>query len=129
MTEKRKNLASVSATASKTAKQATVYLTNFEVSSVALLATLVLGGAATLHLRARADEASSAKPNTPYVQVSGISSRSATLAFQRADNNRDGKLSREEAERLPAVAEVFQENDRNKDGYLQPEEFEQAIRQ
>ncbi len=128
MTEKRKNLASVSATASKTAKQATVYLTNFEVSSVALLATLVLGGAATLHLRARADEATNAK-NTPYVQVSGISSRSGTVAFQRADTNRDGKLSREEAERLPAVAEVFQQHDLNKDGYLQPEEFEQAIRQ
>jgi len=121
MTEKRKKLAN-------TAKQASVYLTNFEVSSVALLATLVLGGAATLHLRARADEVSNTKA-TPYVQVAGISSRSGSTAFQRADTNRDGKLSREEAERLPAVAEVFQEHDRNKDGFLAPEEFEQAIRQ
>ena len=121
MTEKRKKLAN-------TAKQASVYLTNFEVSSVALLATLVLGGAATLHLRARADEVSNTKA-TPHVQVAGISSRSGSTAFQRADTNRDGKLSREEAERLPAVAEVFQEHDRNKDGFLAPEEFEQAIRQ
>lgn len=125
MTEKRKNIAKPPTTA---AQRATVYLTNFEVSSVALLATLVLGGAATLHLRARADETTSPKA-TPYVQVTGISSRSGSTAFQRADTNRDGKLSREEAERLPAVAETFQEYDRNKDGFLAPEEFEQAIRQ
>ena len=108
-------------------KKAVVYLTNFEAHSVALLATLVLGGAAAIHTRARAaEEVASAQP-APYTRYVGISSRSGNVAFQRADANRDGKLSREEAERLPAIAQVFQEFDRNRDGYLTPEEFEQAI--
>jgi Ca2+-binding EF-hand superfamily protein len=44
-------------------------------------------------------------------------------AFAKADANNDGKLSREEATRLPAVSLKFDELDKNKDGMLSLEEF------
>ena len=44
-------------------------------------------------------------------------------AFTRADGNNDGKLSKEEAAKLPAIASRFDELDKNKDGILSPEEF------
>lgn len=44
-------------------------------------------------------------------------------AFVRADVNKDGKLSKEEAERMPAIAAKFAELDKNADGFLSVEEF------
>ena len=44
-------------------------------------------------------------------------------AFNRADTNGDGKLSREEAGHLPAIALRFDDLDTNKDGFLSMEEF------
>ena len=44
-------------------------------------------------------------------------------AFTRADGNGDGKLSKEEAARMPAIAAKFDELDTNKDGFLNMEEF------
>lgn len=46
-----------------------------------------------------------------------------TQAFLRADVDHDGKLSKDEAARLPAIAEKFAALDRDGDGYLNPEEF------
>ena len=44
-------------------------------------------------------------------------------AFARADSNGDGKLTREEAARMPEIAARFDELDKNKDGVLSMEEF------
>jgi hypothetical protein len=44
-------------------------------------------------------------------------------AFKRADANGDGKLSKEEAARLPAIAAKFDELDKDKDGALSMSEF------
>jgi Ca2+-binding EF-hand superfamily protein len=44
-------------------------------------------------------------------------------AFTRADTNGDGKLTRQESERLPAIAIRFDELDKDKDGFLSLEEF------
>ena len=44
-------------------------------------------------------------------------------AFAKADANADGKLSKEEAAMLPAVAAKFAELDKNKDGFLTLAEF------
>jgi Ca2+-binding EF-hand superfamily protein len=44
-------------------------------------------------------------------------------AFSKADANNDGKLSKDEAAKLPAVAAKFDELDKNKDGVLSLEEF------
>jgi len=48
-------------------------------------------------------------------------------AFERADANHDGKLSREEAAALPAVAEKFAQLDKDKDGFLSADEFETGV--
>ena len=47
----------------------------------------------------------------------------AEASFGRADANGDGKVSKEEAAKLPAIAARFDELDKNKDGVLSPEEF------
>jgi EF hand len=45
------------------------------------------------------------------------------VAFSRADTNGDGKLSKEEAARMPAIAAKFEDLDANKDGSLTMDEF------
>ena len=47
-------------------------------------------------------------------------------AFARADANNDGKLTREESAKLPAVGSKFDELDANKDGVLSLDEFAAA---
>lgn len=50
--------------------------------------------------------------------------RAATeAAFGRADANADGKLSKEEAAKLPAISAKFDDLDKNKDGALTLDEF------
>lgn len=44
-------------------------------------------------------------------------------AFVRADANADGKVSKDEAGKVPAIAARFDELDRNKDGALSLDEF------
>jgi Ca2+-binding EF-hand superfamily protein len=54
-------------------------------------------------------------------------SETVGLAFQRADGNGDGKLSPDEASRLPAIAEKFDALDKDRDGYLSLDEFAAAF--
>ncbi|HEV7914656.1 MAG TPA: EF-hand domain-containing protein [Albitalea sp.] len=44
-------------------------------------------------------------------------------AFSKADANADGKLTKDEAAKLPAIGNKFDELDKNKDGTLSIEEF------
>ena len=63
-----------------------------------------------------------AAPGKPVVH------RQADAAFDRADSNHDGMLSRAEAERLPAISLRFDELDVNKDQMLSREEFDNALK-
>ncbi len=50
------------------------------------------------------------------------------VAFSRADANRDGQLSQQEAVMLPAISQKFEALDRNKDKFLSLEEFALAAK-
>jgi Ca2+-binding EF-hand superfamily protein len=49
-------------------------------------------------------------------------------AFERADKNADGKLSKEEAENLPAIAQRFEQIDTDKDGSISKAEYLEALK-
>lgn len=49
------------------------------------------------------------------------------ITFVRADTNGDGKLSKPEAARLPAVAQKFDALDKDKDGMLSMGEYMTAF--
>ncbi len=87
--------------------------------SVSLVAVL----AAALPLAALAQQPQ------PGGQPSGQAPASSTpeIAFMRADANGDGKLSKPEAARLPAVASKFDALDKDKDGALSMGEYMTAF--
>lgn len=49
-------------------------------------------------------------------------------AFDRSDKNGDGKLSKEEAESLPAIAQRFDQIDADKDGAISKAEYLDALK-
>ena len=56
----------------------------------------------------------------------GASSTDPT--FAKADANSDGKLTKEEAAKVPAVAAKWDQLDKDKKGYLTAEEFSKAMK-
>lgn len=57
-----------------------------------------------------------------------VQNSQAGVAFSRADANRDGQLSPQEAVMLPAISQKFEALDRNKDKFLSLEEFALAAK-
>ena len=56
--------------------------------------------------------------------IARLAQMQATEKFDKADKNKDGKLSREEAiEAFPYMLEKFDKLDKSKDGFLSWEEF------
>lgn len=90
---------------------------NFEMRSVLLLALLTLGSATAVRAQATPGASIPANRATP---------QDLEAAFQRADLNRDGKLTRQEAERFPAVAQRFEQIDSNRDSFISLDEFSRA---
>ncbi|MDO8388471.1 MAG: EF-hand domain-containing protein [Polaromonas sp.] len=90
---------------------------NFEMRSVLLLALLTLGSATAARAQATPGASIPANRATP---------QDLEAAFQRADLNRDGKLTRQEAERFPAVAQRFEQIDSNRDSFISLDEFSRA---
>ena len=108
---------------------------NFELGSVVLMAALAMGAAAAA--RAQNSPPSPASPSSPTAQMSPSATATAIppnrvtrndleAAFNRADTNRDGKLSRQEAEHFPAVAQRFELIDTDHDTFISRSEFSSA---
>ena len=109
------------------------YLANFEARSVVLVAACVLGGSAAVHAQPSPRTSSGSTTGTGSggmtLPRSAADAAAADAAFQRADINHDGKLSRAEAQALPALAERFDAIDTDGDGFLSRPEFDKAIQQ
>jgi EF hand len=84
-------------------------------------ATFIAALAAALPLTAMAQQAQPAQPGQQP------SASAPEVAFMRADANGDGKLSKTEAARMPAVAAKFDALDKDKDGMLSMGEFMTAF--
>ena len=61
-------------------------------------------------------------------QAKPLSVEELVAAFTKADVNKDGKLSRQEAENVPGLAARFDQIDANADKFVSKVEFENAIR-
>ncbi len=120
------------------------FIPNFEIRSLLLIATFavsVVGGAcaqtggrvslddpvAVSAAADRGDRPTDGGVQTTQVNTRAGSSRSADAAFDRADTNRDGRLSREEAEHFPVLSQRFDLIDTNRDSFISREEFNQAV--
>jgi len=51
----------------------------------------------------------------------------AALVFTALDANKDGKVTKAEAQKNAAVAQMFDQADKNKDGSLSKDEFQAAF--
>lgn len=116
-------------------KRSRHFIPNFEMRSVLLFAVLTIGAAATQAQTSPAAPAATQRGAPPQVVLSGTAgvvpankgvSRGAEAAFMRADNDRDGKLSRQEIEHFPALAQRFEQIDTNRDSFISRGEFNQA---
>lgn len=117
------------------------FMPHFEVASVLLLATLLIGAAPAAQAQGNATSPSADIGAASQMTVSGpvgaAGPESVTLqnktgtsqldaAFERADADGDGKLSREEIEHFPALAQRFEQFDTDHDGFLSRAEFNKA---
>ncbi len=85
-----------------------------------VVAAFALGGA-VFALQAQTAQTT---PSTGTGQRAAAATPEQLLAaFQRADANQDGKLSRDEAAGMATLADRFDQLDKNKDGFLTPDEF------
>ncbi len=89
-------------------------ITHFEARSLMLIASLTLGAAGTAFAQSTA--------------ATAAGDNEVATAFTKADKNSDGKLSREEAAVLPAVASNFDRVDADKDGTISAAEFTKAMK-
>lgn len=62
----------------------------------------------------------------PAIPPNRTTAGDVDAAFKRADRNGDGRLSREEAEHFPMLAQRFGQADGNRDGFLSRAEFDAA---
>jgi len=112
---------------------------SFDTRSVMLFAALSLGGVSALQAQTQtptppqfgpseksAPQAGS-KPSTgPALVAAPAQSTPASAAFDRADTNKDGQLSAQEAAKLPAIVQRFKELDADHNGTLSRAEFEKG---
>ena len=93
-------------------------------TAITTIATAALIG---LPLAAQAQAQPQPQPQPPATDAAAKDKAAIEAAFRRADVNKDGKLSRAEAEMLPSIAARFDEIDKDKKGYLTLDEFMSAV--
>ena len=87
----------------------------FDLRSVVLFTCLTVGGTSAVL-------AQNAQPQPP-APATAMQAITPSEVFMRSDLDRNGLLSRQEAENLPSVAQQFDEWDRDHNGQLSMEEF------
>lgn len=102
----------------------------FDSRSLALFAVMALGSAGALHAQggmppSGSNQGTSGATIGPGGKPQG--QNTVGTAFERADTNKDGMLSAQEAAQMPAVAQRFKELDTDKDGALSRAEFEKGV--
>lgn len=114
------------------------FIPNFEIRSLLVIATFAMGAVAA-HAQSGAVPSlvNSQQPQMTMTAVTdtasartvaqnGASRSQLEAAFNRADRNGDGKLSRAEAEHFPVLVQRFDLIDGNHDAFLSRDEFERA---
>lgn len=108
---------------------------SFDTRSVMLFAALSLGGVGALQAQTSSPQfgpsqntapQAGSKNSTGPALVPAPQSTASTAAFDRADVNKDGQLSAQEAAKLPAIVQRFKELDADKSGTLSRAEFEKG---
>ena len=95
-------------------------------TAITTIATAALIGL-PLAAQAQAQPQPQPQPQPPATDAAAKDKAAIEAAFRRADVNKDGKLSRAEAEMLPSIAARFDEIDKDKKGYLTLDEFMSAV--
>jgi hypothetical protein len=105
----------------------------FELRSVLLVAALAVGAAGAarhraprLHRPVPPARRHRWRPHHRAVPQNRATPQDVEAAFGRADANKDGKLDRQEAEHLPAVAQRFEQIDANHDSFISLAELTKA---
>ena len=101
----------------------------FNTFSVAIISAAALQfSPAFAQMTAPAKPEAAMAATTDAAPAASADTAKALEAFNRADKNKDGKLSKEEADSMPAVAQKFAEFDADKDGFISKAEYLDAIK-
>jgi hypothetical protein len=90
-----------------------------------LLAFLALAGSATCFAQSTSPQVPA--PVTQPLPANRWTAAQVREAFQLADANADGRLTRAEAQRLPMMPRSFEDTDLNKDGVLTLDEYQASF--
>jgi hypothetical protein len=97
----------------------------FNARSMAIIAVAAL----CMHTaRSQTPPASARPPMTTAADGAGSETARYMEAFVRTDKSADGKLSKDEAENLPAIAQRFEQIDADKDGFISRAEYLEALK-
>ena len=111
-------------------------VSSFEVVSVVLFSALTLGGGMAFAQTGGGNAGNNKEParivqsgSATGVQQAPTAKSSVQAAFERADANRDGQLSAQEARQLPVISQRFEEIDSDRNGQLSRAEFDKGAQQ